>query len=357
MKNLFVQTESVKNSLENRPLPLWMVDKLKIAPRRGEGCHSWIFGVACNLIPWRGAQGAFELIRSAITDPRVPDREILEAIKNASKRPDLWKPELNGSRLTKVSSPKTIRTFDFNTWIEKNCPFEITEEEVTAASPIHPMLEFSGLPHWKAAIAAAFRRSEYVVIQKFSDDLPPQVARPVSDWIKYEKPFGQFICANPVKSEVGILKKSANGKNYYSVRCLDNILERRYLVIEFDKISFSDQLKIHCWLSIKMPIVWLAHSGKRSIHGLYLGLGMSEEEVKKLYLFLADLGVDKNCVDASRLTRLPGVTRHDQDDSGKVSAIGEQKLLYLDPHISGASKIFHSGLKELALSKGVICRS
>lgn len=338
-------------SLENKPLPDWIVKKLAHAPRRGEGCHLWLYGMACDLLPWRAEERVYAIIREAVNDLRVMDREIRETVKNALHGANLWQPGGGSCHGGIVCSEDPLKPFDLQAWLKDHCPNEITELDLEGSCP--DFYFTTPLAPWQLALRAAIPDNEIVCVQSFNNDPPPQAAKSVGEWLKHSDAPGQFICINPLKDAAGVLKEREDGSVCRSVRCLANISRRLYIVVEFDSHDMGTQLRIHAWLSLFLPLLLLVHSGRRSVHGWYYVPGMSDEEVQALFSFLKLLGVDGACKDASRLTRLPGAVRQDRDAHGTITQGEFQQLLYLDGSVSGYEKPSgFPGLRGLAKERG-----
>ncbi|HNS91236.1 MAG TPA: hypothetical protein PKJ72_14455, partial [Deltaproteobacteria bacterium] len=103
----------------------------------------------------------------------------------------------------------------------------------------------------------------------------------------------------------------------------------RYCVVEFDDLSREDQIRF--WSSAHLPIVALIDTGGKSIHAWLQVSKLAEvrtldewdEQIKvRLYeKLLIPLGVDPQCKNASRLSRLPGHFREEKNSM--------QRLLWL----------------------------
>jgi hypothetical protein len=100
---------------------------------------------------------------------------------------------------------------------------------------------------------------------------------------------------------------------------------------EFDTLSREDQIRF--WSAVKLPIVALIDSGRRSIHAWIDVQKLAtvetsdqwETEIKgRLYdRLLTPLGVDGACSNPARLSRLPGHYREEKQ--------AWQRLLWLSP--------------------------
>jgi hypothetical protein len=125
---------------------------------------------------------------------------------------------------------------------------------------------------------------------------------------------------------------------YYG-RCDENILERKYWVIEFDIAEGQPAWKgilpnrdfdgfdlqvaiIFHLLALDFPIVSIVHSGKKSLHVWCSGHGLTNEEIEAKILSTAVYGADvKASLTLSQFMRLPN----------PIHPSRPQRLLYLNP--------------------------
>ena len=129
-------------------------------------------------------------------------------------------------------------------------------------------------------------------IKKHTDDL----GATVGDW----KPeVGAWIRFNPV-----------DGKGVKN----ENVTSFRYALVESDTMSISDQDAMY--RKLELPIVFLVHSGGKSLHAIVRvdanDINEYGQRVSFLYDFLEKNGVkvDKQNRNPSRLSRMPGITRN-----------------------------------------------
>jgi len=110
---------------------------------------------------------------------------------------------------------------------------------------------------------------------------------------------GAWIRHNPV-----------DGKGIYN----DNVTNFRHVLVESDKQSLEKQYGIY--QELKLPITVLIHSGKKSLHAIVKVDADSHEEYKKRVDFLYTvckkngLDIDSQNRNASRLSRMPGISRN-----------------------------------------------
>nr|HPR03448.1 hypothetical protein [Deltaproteobacteria bacterium] len=164
--------------------------------------------------------------------------------------------------------------------------------------------------------------------EKHQEGILGDTIRPVSEWISYFQGGGKtgpHIIPNPLTGIPGP-KKSGDGE---TLRGDLTVKAYRYCVVEFDNLSREDQIKF--WSAARLPIVALIDSGGKSIHAWLQVSKLDEvrtldewdEQIKvRLYeKLLIPLGVDPQCKNASRLSRLPGHFRSEKNSM--------QRLLWL----------------------------
>jgi hypothetical protein len=126
----------------------------------------------------------------------------------------------------------------------------------------------------------------------------------------------RFVVPSPMRSEFGV---TLEGRE--SMRCLDNVGNRRFLVIEFDSSPIDSQAGAIKFLSEYLPLVMVIHSGGKSLHSWYSGDADSEQLLKFMRLAVS-LGADPATWSKCQLVRLPFGRR----DNGNL-----QNVLYFDP--------------------------
>jgi hypothetical protein len=151
--------------------------------------------------------------------------------------------------------------------------------------------------------------------------------RTAEAWSNHFKNGGKtapHIILNPLN---GIPAPTKNGDKV-SLRGDGNVKTFRYCLAEFDILTREDQIRF--WSAVKLPVVALIDSGGKSIHGWIdvqklaqvTTLAEWETSIKgELYdAVLTPYGVDSQCSNPARLSRLPGHCR----ETGKY-----QRLLWL----------------------------
>jgi hypothetical protein len=107
-----------------------------------------------------------------------------------------------------------------------------------------------------------------------------------------------------------------------------NVTSHRFALIEGDSLPLDLQLPLLCRLPL--PVAVILTSGGRSLHAWVKVDARDANDyratVGQMLDLLGRLGMDAKNKNASRLSRLPGVTRRI-----KAEGDGRQRLLYLNP--------------------------
>lgn len=124
----------------------------------------------------------------------------------------------------------------------------------------------------------------------------------------FHLPNLQFIVPSPA---LGYHAKNKQGQN--SARCLNNIADRWYLVIEFDDdtLSLDDQARLHANIHGNMlnesdgaaGLVMLVYSGNKSLHGWYDVYGF---DCRPVFNYACQLGADPHTWVRCQYVRIPG---------------------------------------------------
>ena len=152
---------------------------------------------------------------------------------------------------------------------------------------------------------------------------PDDIGATVGDW----KPdVGAWIRFNPLNG--------AGVKN-------ENVTAFRYALVESDTLPIAEQDNLY--RKLELPIVALVHSGGKSLHAIVHVDAESYEEYRKrvdfLYDFLEKNGVtiDKQNRNPSRLSRMPGITRHGNRQYLVATNIGRKNWVDWMDFVEGVS--------------------
>ena len=143
-------------------------------------------------------------------------------------------------------------------------------------------------------------------LKKYPDDL----GATIGDW---KKECGAWIRFNPV-----------DGKGVKN----ENVTRFDYALVESDDMPLSEQDALY--RKFELPIACLVSSGGKSIHAIVKVEAKNAEEYRKRVDFLYDflekhgLKIDKQNRNPSRLSRMPGVTRNDKQQTLLATNIGRK---------------------------------
>lgn len=162
--------------------------------------------------------------------------------------------------------------------------------------------------HWRLLLKL-FRAGDVVWTgNKFHSGKPEHQAHflSVDEWLKQIKAPAQFTC--PAVFKPGCF-----------ARTNDNILARRFLVVESDTLSRDEVGAIFKWMKdkVRLNLRAVVDTAGKSLHAWFDY--PAEAVVEELRLVLPELGCDPKLFTASQPVRLPGALR-----DGKY-----QKLVYL----------------------------
>ncbi len=295
--------------------------KLHSIPAPGTGCNPYLLGVAdLGVMAGIDPQTINGDIRQAIPpgDRRVSDTEITRAINTALRdhQAGTYTPRPRPAPAVADGKAALRRIID-------KAPFS-DEVDIWEASPLRvwdPPKDHAAL-----LLEALYLPDDLLFIGELYDT---DTIRTVAEWLEYFRNgngAGPHIIPNPLTGTLGP-KKSGDGE---TLRGDLTIKEYRYCVVEFDDLSREDQIRF--WSSARLPIVALIDTGGKSIHAwlqvsklctkVHTPEQWDEQIKRRLYeRLLIPLGVDPQCKNASRLSRLPGHFRSEKNSM--------QRLLWL----------------------------
>ena len=205
----------------------------------------------------------------------------------------------------------------------------VTADDIMAKSPVP--LDF---PEWEAGwrtVDALYLPEDILYIGEFKGTFAiGKNIRPASEWVtelKKGPPVQPFIIPNPLTGEEAPLKDGSG----MTLRGDGNVAKFKHLVAEMDGATIEDQLAFWAWADL--PIRALIISGGKSIHA-WVDVDCAsvlewemEVEGDLFPNYLIPLGCDPACRNESRVSRLPGHTRReDEKYTGSM-----QKLIWLSP--------------------------
>lgn len=283
--------------------------RLEDCPTAGSGVHKWLASVALSLAHYvKDPEKISELLRtySAGCDRAIPPRELLDAISSALAivRGDRFV-ALNGASAS-PSAPKwpplhqglidriQANGFDVET-LRKSSPVVFLE-----SNPEH-------------VLNRLFANEEFICCAAS----PRRFAtKPFDEWRPLFETV-QYLVPSPMAAEVGL---TLDGRP--SMRCLDNVGTRRFLVVEFDSLPLDTQAGAIKFLSDYVPLVMVVYSGGKSLHSWFAVEGLDSEESLNFMRLAVSVGADPATWSPCQLVRLPFGRR----DNGNL-----QEVIYFDP--------------------------
>lgn len=131
------------------------------------------------------------------------------------------------------------------------------------------------------------------------------------------------VVTNPMTAATG---KTQEGKA--SARCKENSTKDGQdiaITVEMDTATEEQQLQFAQYLiDLNVPVIWVAHSGSKSIHTRVSTVGLSPQQVTALKCWVVKHGADPNALRTHQLVRLPNALR-EVDGESKT-----QTCLYFD---------------------------
>lgn len=304
---------------------------LRRIPAPGTGCHPYLLRVAHagrkKHIP---PNVIFQDIRAAIPlgKRKIPDSEIRQAVEKASSFSEYANSYSNSSvkRVNRSCPRRLCSDQEFLRELIRRGQ-GMTVESLMEVSPVSIVRE--GVEQALLLLNTLYRDEEILFMGTRYDKEVHSV-----EWYKerflrkgvVDKPY---IIPNPLS---GLPVAMPSGKT--SWRCDRSVSEFRFALVEFDNLSYDEQLAL--WSVVALPIVALIDSGGKSIHAWLRVRGVENFEqwdrLIKQELYerrLIPFGVDPACKNPSRLSRLPG---HKREETGRY-----QRLLYLNPEPQSVS--------------------
>lgn len=298
------------------------------APGLGTGCHQFLL-VCANLAVKEGLSEdeAVRQIKENVPQGSriVSEKEVRDTVRKA-----ISDKMLGGHHKVRPVHGRDIRSLRMSTrtMLDKILlPRRVELEEFFHVSPI----VFDADDFTEQAVTALYHMydpDDMIFVGDVRDNGSNQIWSR-DTWIEAlqeasPKDYPPHIIWNPLS---GRHATATNGKQ--SLRCDRSVAKFKYTVVEFDGIDIDTQLRF--WGGSNLPVVALVYSGAKSIHGIIkvsnidnLDDWRSQVQSTLFQRWLAPLGVDRACSNASRLSRFPGAFRRSGD--------AYQRLLYLNPN-------------------------
>ena len=327
--------------------------RLRDLPAPGTGCHAALLGAAnVGLYAGVSPDDIFTDLRRAIRpgEREISDSEIREAIETALRsRGSFWlfMPQVahRTPPAAKIdeASQKRIREAAV---AAGGGELDLFSPEFRRTSPIVlPGEDAPPLQELVLLLEHLYRPEDRIFLGESKASGPGQI-RPASEWLSFLaeeqrhmlslSPMGRMarlktlgmqfpqICPNPLTGEPAPTKNGLK-MTYRGDNC---VADFRYAVAESDELPLLQQgalLRAICKMGLRVSAV--IFSGGKSCHS-WLRLDEIDsletwDKVVKGQLFprLGELGFDRACANAARLSRTPGMFREDKEKF--------QRLLYL----------------------------
>jgi hypothetical protein len=253
-------------------------------PPPGEA-HRWLSRIAsrlANTIPKNRTIDILTQAAAHITHRRITEREILDAAAFGYG-------ETPPSKSRKFNWPDIYPDLIAEV-IAEHDPI-CNPNQSTGLKPSDVMPSLFPIYSWICLAMDTYTASAHI----WPDDLPNIDSQ---NW--------QFICPNPLKGPSAL-----NQKGEESTRCINNILERRFVIVEFDQEpdKWAQARLINFLSSSFHPCCMVVDSAGKSLHAWFRADHMSEDEAAILFGKAAALGADRTVFDLSKLVRMPGGIR------------------------------------------------
>jgi hypothetical protein len=296
--------------------------------------HAWVGQRAWDLI--HGGMSEEEAREQLLADTRhVPaerniEKDIDEAIRTAiRKRDGIDLPRRKAMQGTRTRS----RTSELPEADEKLIQEITTKYRKVTYSRLHGDSPTIVVATAGGILSMLFKPGMLVCCGRVKND--PGEIWPVETWAKNEETLSSkaLIVPNPmiaryVCDENGLLRRTPTGKP--SVRLLENVAERRYLITEFDQASQDDSARLAYHLADYMPLVMIVDTVGKSPHYWWVCVGESPGKVEAFFDLACKLGADPAHWRENQYCRLPGGWRDEFKDDG-THIVGRQKVVYFDP--------------------------
>jgi hypothetical protein len=275
-------------------LPQFVRDLLASPPRRGGGLHNWFYRVARVLHPYRDSAEIVELLRAATAGEPVKHGEIESAVERS--KATAWKPG---------QAPQSVRQAP--AWPKVNA--EQREAVIASGAGLVDLWEISPVrfedseSHTEAIIDRLFPGNPLLCVGKSMVEF---ATRTRDEW-RGQLSSMQLIVPSAMTARIGLTKDDKQSAHALSITG-----PRRFLVIEQDAGTIDEQASILLHLAERAPLAVAIHSGSKSIHGWFYGVGQEEEKLRQFMQYAVSLGTDRATWTPSQFVRMPDGTRDNE---------------------------------------------
>ena len=255
--------------------------------------HNWIYQAALRCVRFFDDERSFSFLRRYLDEHfsrrRVKDQEIKEAVQKARRYSE--------------TIGETAYTCRRLRWPAKDA--EMIGRVIGQYSPLFDLEQVAGPDD---VLPNLFNPDDHIC---FGQSVTSAAISTV-DTVRQYAGSMQFIVPNPMRGPYGMTR---DGKP--SPRCLDNVLVRRYVVVEMDDPDLGKENQsriIHC-LSTMNPLVMVVDSGGKSLHAWFWVEDLPRAEQMRFFGVATALGADPSKWDQSSWVRMPGGIRGDRRQS------------------------------------------
>lgn len=168
-------------------------------------------------------------------------------------------------------------------------------DTILSESPVN--VRTNEADHWKLLLCK-FQPDDVVWIGERESSGRPENSvsfRPVTDWLKCGWAPGPFTCP-------------ATFKNNICSHSNNNVLERRFVVVESDELTRDEVGAVFRYLiECEMKLIAVVDTAGKSLHGWFIHTG--DDVMEALRLLLPALKCDPKMLTASQPARLPSAMR------------------------------------------------
>lgn len=285
-----------------RPLPVFVLDMLSSAPRRGGGLNNWFFRAARCLHPYRSPVEIRQLLEAATAGLPLQRGEIERAIVNSKHC--AWRPDQVSIRGASRGWPAVDR--------------QRRDEIAKLGFGLVDLWEASALRcdddgHAELIVDILFPGNPLLCVGSSRSKF---ATRRRSEWEGRLSEL-QLMVPSPMN---GLLGRTQDGKE--SAHTLENTGPRRFLVIEQDLGTLDEQAGILAHLATHAPLALAVFSGGKSLHGWFSCGGQREDRLRSFMAYAVSLGADRALWTRSQFVRIPDGLR----DNGV-----RQSVYYFNP--------------------------
>ena len=298
----------------------------------GEGGHNQTFALTSKLIHGFQLDGsvATELLMKHYNpkcQPEWPPKDIERKVSEAQKtKPDMPSGHLLGKRAGKTPTVRrtkkseTVEKVDYSQRVRdflKGC--RCTEADLIESSPCNIPAEF--YRQSKLMLYSLFGEDDLVNIVQTSKQSKDGKWHPVGRGETLPRDEWREKLETPITKTAGGCWFRYNPMDGYGITD-KNVTAFKHACIEFDNIPIDLQISLFAKLPLKIRSI--THSAGKSIHALVDVRGRSwaeyEAKVNAIYELMSHFGIDANCKNPSRMSRLAGAYRGRE----------KQRLIYLN---------------------------